>query len=72
MNKETKKLNGILIDPYLKKVTNVKVDKDKTLTDMYKQIDCAMVEVVTFSDKHDLWVDEAGVALPSIVRYVSL
>ena len=60
MNKETKKLNGILIDPYLKKVTNVKVDKDKTLTDMYKHIGCSMVEVVSFSDRHDLWVDEEG------------
>ena len=60
MNKETKILNGILIDPFLKKVTNVKVDKDKTLTDMYKHIGCSMVEVVSFSDRHDLWVDEEG------------
>ena len=27
MNKETKILNGVLIDPYLKKITNVKVKK---------------------------------------------
>ena len=51
-------LNGLLIDPFLKKVTNVKVDSDKTLTDMYKHIGCSMVEVVSFGDVNDLWVDE--------------
>ena len=50
--------NGLLIDPFLKKVTNVKVDSDKTLTDMYKHIGCSMVEVVSFGDVNDLWVDE--------------
>lgn len=64
-------LNGILIDPFLKKVTNVKVDSDKTLTDMYKQIGCSMVEVVNltqYSDNtsvQDIWVDEEGLLKPS-------
>ena len=51
-------LNGILIDPYLKKVTTVKVGTDNTLQDMYKHIGCSMVEVVSFGDVNDLWVDE--------------
>ena len=58
-------INGILIDPFNKKVTNVKVDSDKTLTDMYKHIGCSMVEVVSFSDKNDLWCDEEGLLKPS-------
>ena len=53
-------LNGILIDPYLKKLTNVNVGTDNTLQDMYKHIGCSMVEVVSFGDVNDLWVDEEG------------
>jgi len=53
-------LNGILIDPFLKKVTNVNVGTDHTLQDMYKHIGCSMVEVVSFGDVNDLWVDEEG------------
>tara|TARA_R100001082_G_scaffold62357_1_gene34924 strand:+ start:664 stop:1146 length:483 start_codon:yes stop_codon:yes gene_type:complete len=51
-------LNGILINPYLKKLTNVNVGTDNTLQDMYKHIGCSMVEVVSFGDVNDLWVDE--------------
>ena len=58
-------MTGILIDPFLKKLTNVKVDSDKTLTDMYKHIGCSMVEVVSFGDVNDLWVDEEGLMKPS-------
>ena len=53
-------LNAILIDPYLKKLTNVNVGTDNTLQDMYKHIGCSMVEVVSFGDVNDLWVDEEG------------
>ena len=53
-------LNGILIDPFLKKVTNVNVGTDNTLQDMYKHIGCSMVEVLSFGDVNDLWVDEEG------------
>ncbi len=53
-------LNAILIDPFLKKLTNVKVGTDHTLQDMYKHIGCRMVEVVSFGDVNDLWVDEEG------------
>tara|TARA_B100000085_G_C18354985_1_gene435897 strand:+ start:220 stop:657 length:438 start_codon:yes stop_codon:yes gene_type:complete len=53
-------LNGILIDPFLKKVTNVNVGTDNTLQDMYKHIGCSMVEVVSFGDVNDLWIDEEG------------
>ena len=53
-------LNGILIDPFLKKVTNVNVGTDNILQDMYKHIGCSMVEVVSFGDVNDLWVDEEG------------
>ena len=61
MNKEFKEiLTGILIDPYKKKVTNVKVNSNTTLTDMYKHIGCSLVEVVSFGDTNDLWVDEEG------------
>ena len=61
MNKEFKELlTGILIDPYLKKITNVNVGTDYTLQDMYKHIGCSMVEVVSFGDANDLWVDEEG------------
>ena len=66
MNKEFKEiLTGILIDPFLKKVTNVKVGTDYTLQDMYKHIGCSMVEVVSFGDVNDLWVDEEGLLKPS-------
>ena len=59
MNKEfTKILNGLLIDPFLKKITNVKVKND--LKDFYRHLDCNMVEVVSFGDVNDLWVDEKG------------
>ena len=51
-------LNGILIDPFLKKITNVKVKND--LKDFYRHLDCNMVEVVSFGDVNDLWVDEEG------------
>ena len=53
-------LNAILIDPFLKRVTNVSIDSDKTLSDMYKHIGCRVVEVVSFGDVNDLWVDEEG------------
>ena len=53
-------MTGILIDPYLKKLTNVNVGTDNTLQDMYKHIGCSMVEVVSFGDVNDLWVDEEG------------
>jgi hypothetical protein len=59
MNKEFKEiLTGLLIDPFLKKVTNVKVEND--LKDFYRHIGCSMVEVVSltqYSDD-DIWVDE--------------
>ena len=59
MNKEFKEiLTGILIDPFLKKVTTVKVEND--LKDFYRHIGCNLVEVVSFGDVNDLWVDEAG------------
>jgi hypothetical protein len=59
MNKEFKEiLTGILIDPFLKKVTTVKVEND--LKDFYRHIGCSMVEVVSFGDVNDLWVDEEG------------
>ena len=49
-------LNAILIDPFLKKITSVKVEND--LKDFYRHLDCNMVEVVSFGDVNDLWVDE--------------
>ena len=53
-------MTGILIDPFLKKLTNVNVKTDNTLHDMYKHIGCSLVEVVSFGDINDLWVDEEG------------
>ena len=53
-------MTGILIDPFLKKLTNVNVRTENTLQDMYKHIGCSMVEVVSFGDVNDLWVDEEG------------
>jgi hypothetical protein len=53
-------MTGILIDPFLKKLTNVNVKTDNTLHDMYKHIGCSLVEVVSFGDVYDLWVDEEG------------
>ena len=53
-------MTGILIDPFLKKVTNVNVSPINTLKEMYKHIGCSMVEVVSFGDTNDLWVDEEG------------
>ena len=64
MNKEFKEiLTGILIDPFLKKVTTVKVEND--LKDFYRHIGCNLVEVVSFGDVNDLWVDEEGLLKPS-------
>ena len=53
-------LNAILLDPYVKKLTKVNVGTDNTLQDMYKHIGCNLVEVVSFGDVNDLWVDEEG------------
>lgn len=58
-------MTGILIDPFLKKLTNVDVSPINTLKDMYKHIGCSMVEVVSFGDVNDLWVDEEGLMKPS-------
>ena len=58
-------ITGILIDPFLKKLTNVNVGTDNTLQDMYKHIGCNMVEVVSFGDVNDLWIDEEGLMKPS-------
>ena len=66
-------LNGLLIDPFLKKVTNVNVGTDHTLQDMYKLIGCSVVEVVglfrpddIFGDEfpEDIWCDEEGLLNP--------
>ena len=68
MNKEFNEiLTGLLIDPFLKKVTTVKVDTSDTLKSMYKHIGCNMVEVVSltqYSDD-DIWCDEEGLLKPS-------
>ena len=61
-------MTGILIDPFMKKVTNVNVSPINTLKDMYKHIGCSMVETVNY--KHisvieDIWVDEEGLFKPS-------
>ena len=74
MNKEFNEiLTGILIDPFNKKVTTVKVDTTNTLKSMYELIGCSMVEVVglikpddIFSDEvaEDIWVDEEGLMKP--------
>ena len=58
-------MTGILIDPFLKKLTNVNVKTDNTLHDMYKHIGCSLVEVVSFGDVNDLWVDEEGLLKPT-------
>ena len=61
-------MTGILIDPFLKKVTNVNVGTDHTLQDMYKHIGCSMVEVVNYkhiSVVEDIWVDEEGLLKPT-------
>jgi len=78
-SKETIKpnfINGILIDPFNKKVTTVKVDTTNTLKSMYELIGCSMVEVVGLikpSDNiisedgyivEDIWVDEEGLMKP--------
>ena len=61
MNKQFNEiLTGILIDPFEKKVTSVKVDTTNILKSMYNLIGCSMVEVVSFGDVNDLWVDEEG------------
>tara|TARA_R100000084_G_C4524366_1_gene88261 strand:+ start:69 stop:524 length:456 start_codon:yes stop_codon:yes gene_type:complete len=61
-------MTGILIDPFLKKLTNVKVGTDHTLQDMYKHIGCSYVETVNYthiSVIEDIWVDEEGLMKPS-------
>ena len=61
-------MTGILIDPFLKKVTNVNVSPINTLKEMYKHIGCSMVETVNYkhiSVVEDIWVDEEGLMKPS-------
>jgi len=56
-------MTGILIDPFLKKLTNVNVGTDHTLQDMYKHMGCSYVETVNYKHLHvveDIWVDEEG------------
>ena len=74
MNKEFNEiLTGLLIDPFEKKVTTVKVDTTNTLKSMYKLIGCSVVEVVglfrpddIFGDEfpEDIWCDEEGLLNP--------
>ena len=74
MNKEFNEiLTGLLIDPFQKRVTKVKVDTTNTLKSMYKHIGCSVVEVVglirpddIFSDEvaEDIWCDEEGLMKP--------
>ena len=61
-------ITGILIDPFLKKLTNVNVGTDHTLQDMYKHIGCSYVETVNYKHLHvveDIWVDEEGLLKPT-------
>jgi len=67
MNKEFNEiLTGLLIDPFNKKVTTVKVDTTNTLKSMYKLIGCSMVEVVSLTQyaDDDIWCDEEGLMKP--------
>ena len=60
-------MTGILIYPFLKKVTNVDVSPINTLKEMYKHIGCSMVETVNYthiSVIEDIWVDEEGLLKP--------
>ncbi len=69
-SKETIKpnfINGILIDPFQKKVTTVKVDTTNTLKSKYDLIGCSMVETVNYTHKsviEDIWCDEEGLMKP--------
>tara|TARA_Y100001963_G_scaffold22759_1_gene29857 strand:+ start:1289 stop:1765 length:477 start_codon:yes stop_codon:yes gene_type:complete len=59
-------LNGILIDPFQKKVTTVKVDTANILRSKYDLIGCDMVELVNYtytSVIEDIWCDEEGLAV---------
>jgi len=61
-------MTGILIDPFMKKVTNVNVSPINTLKEMYKHIGCSYVETVNYkhiSVVEDIWVDEEGLMKPS-------
>ena len=61
-------MTGILIDPYLKKLTNVNIGTDHTLQDMYKHIGCSYVETVNYkhiSVVEDIWIDEEGLLKPT-------
>ena len=61
-------MTGILIDPFLKKLTNVNVGTDHTLQDMYKHMGCSYVETVNYKHLHvveDIWVDEEGLLKPT-------
>ena len=48
---------GILVDVAALNVREVEFD---SLSDMYRLIDCEMVECVAVDAKTDLWVDEEG------------
>ena len=58
-------MTGILIDPYLKKLTNVNVGTDNTLQDMYKHIDYYIkvgenkysVDVKGNNPPHEIWLE---------------
>ena len=61
-------MTGILIDTFMKKVTNVNVSPINTLKEMYKHIGCSYVETVNYkhiSVVEDIWVDEEGLMKPS-------
>ena len=61
-------MTGILIDPFIKKVTNVNVSPINTLKEMYKHIGCSYVETVNYthiSVVEDIWVDEEGLLKPT-------
>lgn len=54
-------MRAILINSHLRVVTEVEVSDTDTLKDWYRLIECSMVEVAYYINKHDsIMVDEEG------------
>jgi hypothetical protein len=68
-------MKGLLINPLAKEI--IEVESDGSLEDMYRQLECNMVETIELDNGDTAWVDESGwieykdrggVCYPSVTR----
>lgn len=60
-----------LIDPVEQTVTEVEIDRDNGIEDLYKHLHCSIFTFVEINDKHDgIYVDDEGLYAPNQVFFL--